>query len=211
MERTLSLLACALLIGSAAHAQSDGSLGLKAGLNASTLTVNYATGRNGLHAGLFYRSDPTSAIGYQAELLYSVRGADWRVNIPFINIGQEASIRLNYLDLPVMAVYRPIPALELHGGGYIGYLLSSQYKTTGSLVDMNGDLGEGQFNSMDAGVLAGLAVNLGPVQIGGRYNFGLTKVSDSAAANFVLGDANNRFGQIFVSFVLPGTARRPAP
>jgi hypothetical protein len=211
MRKQLTLLACGLLLATAAHAQSEGMLGVKAGLNASTLTVNFATARNGLHTGLFYRSDPMKTIGYQTELLYSVRGADWRVSIPFTNIAQEASIRLNYLDLPVMAVYRPIPALELHGGGYVGYLLSSQYNSTGFLGDLNGDLGEGQFNSFDAGILAGVAVNLGPVQISGRYNFGLTKVSGSAAADFVLGDANNRFGQIFAAFILPGTVRRPAP
>ena len=78
MRKQLTLLACGLLLATATHAQSEGMLGVKAGLNASTLTVNFATARNGLHTGLFFRSDPMKTIGYQAELLYSVRGADWR-------------------------------------------------------------------------------------------------------------------------------------
>ncbi len=193
------------------HAQTDGMLGIKAGVNSSTLTVNTAVGRTGFHAGLFYRSDPAKQIGYQAELLYSTKGADWSVNIPFINIGQEASIKLNYVDLPVMAVFRPIPALELHGGGYVGYLLNSEYETSGSLIDLGGDLGQGNFNSIDAGALLGLAVNIGPVQLGARYNFGLVGVSGSTVSDFILGDAQNRYGQLFASFIIPGSVRSTAP
>lgn len=201
----------ALFFSVRSNAQSDGLLGLKAGLNVSTLTLNNSVNRTGFHGGLFFRSDPAKQFGYQAELLYSTKGAEWSVNIPFINIGQSANIDLNYIDLPVMAVYRPIPALELHGGGYVGYLLSSNYETTGSLIDLTGDLGQGNFNSIDAGALLGLAVNIGPVQVGARYNFGLAKVSKSTAADFILGDANNRYGQIFASFVIPGTVKKTAP
>ena len=201
----------AIMLTMGLNAQSDGLLGIKGGLNSSTLTVNSAVGRTGFHAGIFFRSDPARTFGYQAELLYSMKGAGWSVNIPFINIGQSADIKLNYVDLPIMAVYRPIPALELHGGGYIGLLLNSEYSTTGSLIDLNGDLGQGNFNSIDAGALVGLAVNIGPVQLGARYNFGLANVSRSSAADLILGDAQNRYGQIFASFVIPGTVRSSAP
>ncbi len=202
---TLIAAACITLLSSRANAQSEGMLGLKAGLNVSTLTLNNSVNRTGFHGGLFYRSDPAKQFGYQAELLYSTKGAEWSVNIPFINIGQAANIELNYIDLPVMAVFRPIPALELHGGGYVGYLVSSKYETSGSLFDLTGQVGQGNFNSIDAGALLGLAVNIGPVQIGGRYNFGLAKVSSSTVTDFIMGDATNRVGQIYISYILPVT------
>lgn len=210
---SLGLIAAmgAIIMTQETSAQSAGMLGIKAGLNTSSLTVNNAVNRTGFHGGLFFRTAPAESFGFQAELLYSTKGADWSVNIPFINIGQEASITLNYVDLPVMAVYRPIPALELHGGGYLGYLLSSQYETSGFLTDLSGDLGQGNFNSIDAGALLGLAVNIGPVQLGARYNFGLVNVSNSTAADFILGDAQNRYGQLFAAFIIPGTVRSTTP
>jgi hypothetical protein len=209
--KNVTLLSAMLLIAGGLMGQTDGMLGIKAGLNTSTLTVSQSVNRTGLHAGLFYRSDPVVPFGFQAELLYSVRGADWRVRIPFTNIGQEASLRLNYIDLPVMAVYRPLPALELHGGGYVGYLISSQYQATGTLINETGELGHGNFNALDAGALLGLAVNIGPAQLGARYNFGFVNVSGSSAANFVLGSAQNRFGQVFASFILPTSPGSTTP
>ncbi len=202
--KTFITAACITFLSASMTAQSEGMLGLKAGLNVSTLTLNNSVNRTGFHAGLFYRSTPTVPFGFQAELLYSQRGAEWGFNF-FNLLSQEASVGLNYIDLPVMAVYRPLKALEIHAGGYASYLVSSDYTASGTLINEQGNLGHGNFNSMDFGVLAGLAVNVGPVQIGGRYNFGLAKVSNSTVADFIMGDAKNRFGQIYVAYILPVT------
>ncbi len=182
-------------------AQTDGMLGAKAGINISTLTLNNAIDRTGLSAGLFYRSDPVKQLGYQAELLYSTRGADWHVG--FLGVSQDVSVRLDYLDLPVMLVYRPLPVLELHGGAYAGYLLSAGYSATGILINETGQVGRGNFKQVDLGALLGLAMNIGPVQLGGRYNFGLTRVSDSFVTNLVLGDAHHRFAQLYAAYIIP--------
>ncbi len=204
--RTLSIILATACISclciTSVNAQTDGQLGLKAGLNSSTLTVNNSLNRTGFHAGLFYRSDPVVPFGFQVELLYSTRGADWRVNL-FGLVSQEASVGLSYIDLPVMAVYRPLQSLELHGGAYLGYLVGSDYSASGTLINEQGSLGQGNFNALDFGMLVGLAVNIGPVQLGARYNFGLTGVSNSTTADLILGDARNRFGQVYAAYILP--------
>jgi hypothetical protein len=198
----LPALLLGLLLSHSSVAQTEGRLGIKAGVNSSGLTVNNSVNRTGFHGGLLYRSDPVPAFGYQVELLYSRRGADWRINLLGL-FQQEAGVTLDYLDLPVMAVYRPMQALEVHGGAYLGYLLGSTYTASGTLLNEQGDLGRGNFRELDLGLLLGLAVNIGPVQLGGRYNFGLSRVSDSSAANFLLGNANNRSGQLFAAYILP--------
>ena len=54
------------------------SMGIKGGLNLSTLAVNEADdekGRIGFNVGVFGRTNPEQPFGLQAELLYSTKGA----------------------------------------------------------------------------------------------------------------------------------------
>jgi hypothetical protein len=93
--------------------------------------------------------------------------------------------------------------LEINAGGYFGFLLNSSVETSGDLGDDQEELDNDNFNSMDYGLLAGLSVNAGPVQIGARYNLGLAEIADSDEAEFVLGDAKHSFAQVYLAFGIP--------
>lgn len=187
-----------------ANAQGP-SFGLKGGLNYATLYSDEVEDKNarfGFHAGVFGRTDTEHPLGLQVELLYSTRGATF--NYDGFIIDQEFTVKTDYIDLPVMLSLRVADVLELQAGGYVGFLMNAQVTTSGDLGNGQEELDRDNFNSLDYGVLAGVAVNAGPLQVGARYNLGLAELSNSDGADLVLGDAKHAFGQVFVAVGLQG-------
>ncbi|MEO8591476.1 MAG: porin family protein [Flavobacteriales bacterium] len=188
-------------------AQSSGNTaGIKAGLNWSNLHVDgedvgSENARIGFNAGIFGRLSPTEQLGIQAELLYTTKGT--KVTYDGL-IDQEVTFNLAYLELPVFAAIRLGDVIELHGGVYAGYLLSSSVSSDGDLGSSSDDLDRDNFQGADYGVLGGVAVNFGPAQIGARYNYGLTNLANSDAAKAFLGDARNACAQIYLAIGLGG-------
>ncbi len=187
----------------AANAQGP-SFGLKGGLNYATLYSDEVEDKNarlGFHVGVFGRTDAEQPIGLQVEALYSTRGATF--NYDGFIIDQEFEMKTDYIDVPVMLSIRVAEVLEVQAGGYVGFLMNARVNTSGDLGNGQEELDRDNFTSMDYGVLIGVAVNAGPVQIGARYNLGLAELADSDAARLVLGDAKHAFGQVFIAFGLP--------
>lgn len=195
------------LAAATAHAQLDGNTaGIKGGLNYSNLqnageNIDDQNARLGFHAGFFGRVAPSDGIGLQAELLYTTKGT--KVTWDGL-IDQDLTFNLGYAEVPLFVVLRLGDAVELHAGGYAGYLLSSNVKTDGDLGDASEDLDRDNFNSLDYGVLGGLAFNLGSAQVGARYNYGLAKLAESDGAELILGDARNSVAQLYLAFGLGG-------
>lgn len=191
-------------VGSASAQSSGSTAGFKGGLNYSNLMnegdeVDDMNARIGFHAGVFGRVLPSEALGLQAELLYSTKGTT--VTWDGI-IDQEFHLNLSYVEVPLFAVIRLGEAMELHGGVYGGYLLSSNVKTDGDLGDASEDLDRANFNGLDYGVLGGLGINLGAAQIGARYNYGLARLASSDGAELLLGDARNSVAQLYLAIGL---------
>lgn len=180
------------------------TFGIKGGLNWSNLLpdgddVNEENARWGFHAGVFGRATPSENLGIQGELLYSTKGT----TVVYDGlIDQQVSFNLGYLELPLFVAIRLGDVLELHAGGYAGYLLSSDVTSDGDLGDSSEDVDRDNFNSLDFGLLGGVGVNLGPAQIGARYTYGLVDLADSDGAKFLLGDARNSVGQLYIAFGL---------
>ena len=113
---------------------------------------------------------------------------------------QEFKLNLGYIDLPVMASFRAGKAFEIQAGGYAGILVSSSLTSSGDLGSHADDLDKGNFNSLDYGLVGGIALNAEAFQIGVRYNYGLSQLANSDAAKFILGDAKNSFAQVYLAF-----------
>lgn len=205
----LSLLVIALLsvtINQHANAQmgKGGRAGIKGGLNASNLYIDNVTDENarvGFNLGLFGQPISSDALALQVELLYSTKGSLAQYT-GFIY--QEIKYNLNYLDLPVLAVFKLGDAGEIHFGGYTSYLLNANISYKGDLVNGVDEVDKDNLKSYDLGVLAGLGINFGSVQVGARYNYGLVKIADSNVARSVIGDAKNSCVQFYASFNLRG-------
>ncbi len=185
------------------------TIGVKAGVNLSTLysvEVNDDKGRFGFNGGVFARAMPNQSIGAQFELLYSTKGNHSTYQGFFGLIDQTVDFNLNYLEVPALVAFRFADQLvEFQVGGYVGYLVNANVTTDGDLGNGTNELDKDNFNSVDAGLAFGVAVNTGPAQIGVRYEHGLTEVASSDNAKLLLGDAKNACVQFYIAFGIPAT------
>ncbi len=200
-KRIITLLLASVLVCGVTQAQY---LGVKAGLNLSTLNIDDVedeNGRFGYHFGAFVYLPISDGFGIQPEVLYSTKGSLSEYNFQTLigNARGEIDLNLNYIDIPIMAVVKLGSAFELHGGPYIAFLTNSKISTEGDFGDTEEDLDNDDFKSIDYGVGFGAAVNLKALQIGARYNIGLQDVQDSDRSELLLGDARNRYIQVFAA------------
>lgn len=180
----------------------DRRMGVKGGLNLSNLYVDDVddeSARVGFHVGVYGQIFSTDAFAIQPELLYTTKGSEteWGGLVD-----QKITFKLNYLELPVLAVFKLGEAAEIHVGPYISYLLNAKIDTEGDLGGSSDDLDRDNFNSIDFGLSGGVGLNFGAVQVGARYNLGLSEIADSDAAELVLGDAKNSCAQLYVALNL---------
>lgn len=176
--------------------------GIKGGLNVSNLyvdEVNDENSRFGFNVGLYAQLFSSEFFAIQPELLYSTKGTKTMYDFP---LGGEGSTKfnLNYLEVPVLAVIKLGPAVELQFGPYWGYLLAANITQDGDGGDDYQELDRDAFTSWDFGLAGGLGINFGATQIGARYNYGLREIADSNAAQAQLGDAKNSCAQLFIAF-----------
>lgn len=205
MKIKIAVIAALVVVGSALSNRVLGQsarAGIKGGLNVTNLYIDEVDDENaryGFHVGVYGQFLASEAFALQPELLYSTKGNR------FVSDGlidQETKFNLNYIDLPVLAVFKLGPSVELHAGGYVSYLLSSSISTDGDLGSDYDELDRDNFNSVDYGLVGGIGFNVGAIQIGARYNYGLNKIANSDTAEDLLGDSKNSNGQIYVAFNL---------
>jgi hypothetical protein len=110
-------------------------------------------------------------IGIQPEVLWSQTNTQTSDNFNMIYGGVTGqNISLNYLSIPILLSYRPIPLLSLQAGPQFGILL-----------DQNSNLfdnGKNAFKNGDFSLLFGGQFNLGHLILGARYMIGLTNIND---------------------------------
>jgi len=184
-----------------AQAASTKRAGIKGGLNVSNLYIDDVTDENarpGINIGLFGELVSTEGFGLQTELLYSTKGSKIVYDTP---ANQEIQYNLNYLELPVLAVFK-LGAVDLHAGAYGGYLLGANISYDGELADGTDEIDKDNLKSWDYGLVGGVGVNFGAMQVGARYNYGLVKLSNSDAADFLIGDSKNSCAQLYIAINL---------
>ena len=142
--------------------------GVKGGLNISTVVggdVDNTKSLVGFHVGGFAEIKVFDKFFIQPELLYSAQGT--KVDGPF---GTNADIKLNYLNIPVLAKYYIIDKFSVEAGPQLGILLSA--KSEGN------DVKDGT-RSVDFGFNIGAGYNFTDnFSVGLRYTIGLSPLSD---------------------------------
>lgn len=205
--RLIALLTVLTVMASSAlMAQSDPNptarVGIKGGLNVSNLyidDVNDENARFGFNGGLYGQILSSEAFAIQPELLFSTKGsqADYGGLV-----NSTVRFNLNYLDLPVLAVFKLGPSAEIHAGAYASYLLSANIDYSGNIGNGTETINRDHLKSFDYGLSGGLGLNFGPVQVGARYNYGLVKIAETNAARSILGDSKNSLAQLYLALNL---------
>jgi hypothetical protein len=125
----------------------------------------------GYNLGGFVELNFTKKWGIQPELVWNQSKS--RTAQTFNQIyggfaGQD--ITLNYLSIPILLTYRPIPLL-----------IFQIYPKYGILINQNStlyEIGKNAFKSGDFSVLGGAQINLGGFRAGARYFVGLNSIND---------------------------------
>jgi hypothetical protein len=181
--------------------------GIKGGLNFSNLTteeVHDKDVRTGFHVGVYGQLFSSEGFAIQPEVNYSTRGN--RVTTEFGVIDQETEFNLNYIDVPVLAVFKLGRAVEIHVGPYWSYLVGASIDNEGDVFNDFDQLDRDNFTTWDYGLAGGIGFNLSNVQIGARYNYGLKEIARSQGAKALLGsDTKNSLGQVYVALNLAGS------
>src|SRR4051812_12664068 len=114
----LIMTASGTLMAQSSDPNPTARVGIKGGLNVSNLyidDVNDNNARFGFNAGFYGQILSSEAFAIQPELLFSTKGS--QADYGGI-INSTVRFNLNYLDLPVLAVFKLGPSAEIHLGGY---------------------------------------------------------------------------------------------
>lgn len=151
MKKTMMVLLLSLLVGgSTLFAQG---LGLRAGLNFQNLTGDgFEDGKMAprFNIGVDYEIAVAPDFYFAPGLLFATKGSKYEF------LGEDIQIGLNYLEVPLNLVYKPVLGdgnLIVAFGPYVGYGLGGKAKSDegDTDIDMGSDEEEDNFKALDMG------------------------------------------------------------
>jgi len=170
MKKVTTIFSLALMSLFVSTVNAQQAVGIKGGVNIASLSGFEGRSRISGHGGVFLHHTINRTWCFQPELLFSGEGQRY-----IANTGEERTLALGYLQLPLMVQYYPAPQVYLEAGPQFGLLLSAQDKV---------DDESGNINAKDDFTAAQVALGLGigfkateQLILYGRYNFGLTDVT----------------------------------
>jgi len=210
MKKTIIIL-CTLFLSANAIAQDQKvKLGIKAGLNLATLTLDESeldsSSKAGFTAGAMVEIPMAKKFSLQPEILYSQQGTKTSFSDSDVtNSNYESTIKLNYLNIPVMLKYYVIEGLSVQAGPQIGILLKANNKYQDNFLGYDNqesfDLKE-----YSSGIDTSLNVGLGyqfkdKFYTDLRYNISYSNVfKDGDTNHFIDNDMKNRVLQITIGY-----------
>lgn len=190
------LFATVVVLGFMTTQAQEIKFGAKVGLNGSTLTGDVEDAKMifGAHVGGFAEIKITDKFSFQPELLFSMQGAknEYSESEEFggdvYSYSEETTVKLNYLNVPLMAKYYATQKFFVEAGPQVGFLVSakSDYEYTekinGSVDYSDSEDGidvKDNFKSVDFGFNFGLGYEFTEnIFAGARYNFGFSDITD---------------------------------
>ncbi|TDQ14983.1 outer membrane protein with beta-barrel domain [Algoriphagus boseongensis] len=162
------------------QAFSQNGVGIKAGLSSTSLDFKSkqfvpADAQTGYHVGLFGRFGGAGFF-VQPEVLFTQTSGEFAF-IPNGASGGTApenyKAEFNRLDIPVMVGFRLLKVIRLMAGPIASVNIDSKLKDAGNTVQ------DVEFKKATLGYQAGLGVDLGNLSIEGKYEGGLSKVTEN--------------------------------
>lgn len=178
MKKLVAISSIFFLSVSISQAQTN--FGLKAGYNASKVQIANSSdfnSKSGLHIGGLAHIHVSEHFAIQPELVYSMQGGE----------SPNSTLKLNYLNVPVLAQYMVNDGLRLQTGPQVGFLASAKQKSGNLEVDVADNYDAVDFSwAFGAGYIfpAGFGIDA-------RYNLGLNDISDNSSF-----EAKNRVFQV---------------
>jgi hypothetical protein len=159
MKQTCFSLAFFLALITTSYAQLTG--GFKGGMNVSDIIVSNKgdyfedasfESRASFHLGTYVQQTFAEHFAWQIEMQFSNKG--YYLETP----ESKSAVSLDYINWPVLIIYKPTPKLDLETGLEFGLLVT----------------GDELFNTFDLGIDIGANYDISKkLNAGVRYNFGL--------------------------------------
>lgn len=215
MKNSIKLILCALTIGlsqlSMAQEMESAKeykvkFGVKGGINFSNINTNNVDDESvltGFNLGVFAKHSINKYIAIQPELYFTTKGAKLTYNNS-LAVG-AAKFHLNYIEAPLLVVINLTDKFNIHGGGYVSYLINAKVSNESGPAGFNfeNSLNKDDFNRFEAGLAIGFGVDVNPVSFGVRYNHGLTTVGKDknfSGTNYTFADGKNGVANLYVAF-----------
>ncbi|PWT70324.1 MAG: hypothetical protein C5B59_20825 [Bacteroidetes bacterium] len=148
-------------------------LGIKGGANITKINGQSfdQSFKLGYSLGGFAELNFTKEWGIQPELLWNQSKTTTSNDFNQIYYGiYSQDITLNYLSIPILLTYRPVPMLSLQLGPQFGYLISEPSALGSNITNA--------FKNGDFSILGGAQLNLGAFRAGARYFIGLNNINN---------------------------------
>ena len=185
MKKFFCSLSAIILIACVTAAQQT-HYGIKAGVNFSSVAVDDGSdfeGKTGVHLGGLAHIHINPHFALQPELVFSMQGGE--------DDGENAKLKLNYVNIPLLAQYMTADGFRLQTGPQLGILASAKQKFGDVEFDADDDVSTVDFSwAFGAGYLfhSGFGIDA-------RYNLGISNISDDESF-----EARNRVFQLGVFY-----------
>ncbi|WP_207435831.1 porin family protein [Sabulibacter ruber] len=172
------LLAGALLVLGAFGAEAQTRLGIKGGLNVSSVRIPNTElhPRLGVHVGGFASTPISRSFALQPEVLYSQQGVET----------DDFVYTYHYLNVPLIFKGYISGGLHAQVGPQFGVLLAANRREG----KVSRDITENR-NRYDGAIALGLGYDVSSWQVSARYNLGLSDTRDNSDSG--ISHANNVF------------------
>ncbi|WP_228851898.1 porin family protein [Aegicerativicinus sediminis] len=189
----LTVLILSMSIGAKAQ---ELHFGIKGGLNFATVGGDDTEDlkmRTAFHLGALMEVRFSEVFAIQPEVLYSAQGTSGEED------GLDVDIKMDYINVPIMAKYNFSEKFSVEAGPQIGFLVSTKAKTDGVEVDLDEyDL----FNDFDFGLAVGLSYKIMPnLFVSGRYNLGLSNINNDSGDFESEGSNQNNVIQLSIGYM----------
>ena len=156
-------------VASAQHVE----YGIKGGVNFANISNDAADtkadSKTGFHLGGLAHIHLTRSFAIQPEIVYSTQGAEYG----------GGKLKLNYINVPILAQYMFANGFRLQTGPQVGILTTSEYKNGNTETDVD------NFSNADLSWSFGASyVGRTGLGVDARYNMGLTDVTKNSSNDF---------------------------
>ena len=184
MKRSVILVLAALLVSSAAMAETNYTLGVKAGGGMSKMNIEGGDWKMGFDGGAFFDVEFSPGYSIQAEFLYAMKG----LKLDLMGMG-EFEWKLDYIEIPILLKRKLITEGDVRpvffAGPAIGILSSANQKVEFMGEEEEVDIKD-VFTSTDIGLVVGAGLDWmvgtsGKLTLDARFTISLTDNFDKSS------------------------------
>jgi len=185
MKKMLVVMVVALCIVFTANTIALES-GIKAGLTLANIawpdepTNGDNTLKTGFTGGLML-AIPSGPIDVGLELLYTQKGEKYD-----ISDSTDKFLKLDYIEVPVMAKIGMFPMIKVYGGVSMGFLVSAEMTFEYDGKELGRVKMKDHTNSKELSAIIGVQIKVSKLVLDARYNHGLTNTVKDNEGDVVL-------------------------